>query len=277
MPSLYRVFCAFGSAAHSFQAQAEIMKLQFLGILGSVQAEDSGNVSLVITGGGSSVLVDVSGSPAQLLLRAGVDPLCLDAVFLSHTHTDHLYGLPSLIHNLWLLKRERPLPVYANRETLDRARALCAVFELEAKKGMFPLQWREAEASVSANDFSSEAGLHSQAFRVRHGVPTLGFIFAAQGKKIVYTCDTMPMEEYPAAAAGPDMLIHEAGGTEDNREKLLAGGHSSGADAARAAKSLGANRLFLCHLPPEKENRAAILAEARSIFHAAEIPERFVP
>ena len=247
------------------------MTVSFLGVLGSIQAEDSGNVSLVISGGDSSVLVDVSGSPLELLQKAGVDPLSLEAVFLTHSHTDHLYGLPSLIHNLWLLKRDKPLAFYANRETISCARSLCAVFDLEAKKGMFPLEWREAEGSITVGSVRCES------FVVRHGVPTTGFIFTEHGKKIVYTADTMPLEEYPAAAAGPDLLIHEAGGTEDDRQKLISGGHSSGADAARAAKQIGAKKLLLCHLPHKKENRAAILAQARSVFKETEIPRPFVP
>ena len=246
------------------------MTVSFLGIMGSIQTIDSGNMSLVISCEGSTVMIDVSGSPLELLHKSGIDPLRLDAVFLTHSHTDHLYGLPSLVHNLWLLKRKRPLPLYANQATLSRARALCAVFDLEAKQGIFPLEWREAEGVISVND------LHCEVFPLRHGVPTSGLVFTNLTKKIVYVADTQPLQEYPAAAARPDLLIHEAGGIEDNRQKLHAGGHSSGADAARAAKCLGANKLFLCHLPPEKENRERIFEEARSIFYATEIPEPFV-
>jgi phosphoribosyl 1,2-cyclic phosphodiesterase len=66
------------------------MTLRFR-VLGS---GSSGNSTLV-EGGGARVLLDAGLGPRQLAERlesAGVDPASLDAVFLSHEHTDHARG-----------------------------------------------------------------------------------------------------------------------------------------------------------------------------------------
>ena len=248
------------------------MKLIFLGILGGIQSKDSGNVSLIISENKTSILIDTSGSPVELLLKSEINLLSLEAVFLTHSHIDHLYALPSLIHNLWLLKREKPLPVYGNRETLDSARSLCGVFNLESKKDMFSIEWQAVDNNtISINE------LQCTAFPLSHGVPSTGYIFSSFGKKLVYAADTIPLKEYPAAAEQADILIHEAGGTGKEKEKLLNSGHSSGLDAGNAARKLNVKKLILCHLPAEKKHQTAILEEAQQAFSLSEIPALFTP
>ena len=58
-------------------------------------------------------LVDAGEGVQQQLVRAGINPLKLRAVFLSHLHGDHLFGLFPLISTLGLYGRCTPLQVYA--------------------------------------------------------------------------------------------------------------------------------------------------------------------
>ena len=69
------------------------MSLRFR-VLGS---GSSGNATLV-EGGGKRILLDAGLGPRELadrLLSAGVDPASIDAVFLSHEHSDHSRGAVS--------------------------------------------------------------------------------------------------------------------------------------------------------------------------------------
>lgn len=57
----------------------------------------SGNATLV-EGGGTRILLDAGLGPRELaerLLSAGVDPSSIDAIFLSHEHSDHARGAAS--------------------------------------------------------------------------------------------------------------------------------------------------------------------------------------
>jgi len=254
------------------------MKVTFLGISGAVQAADSGNISFLVTKEKSSILVEASGSPAGGLAACGVDLRELDAVLLSHGHADHLYALPSLLQNMRLLERSRPLPVFANAPTLETARALCDVFRLEKKPGMFPVLWTAfPEGETALGPFVLET------FETVHGVPTTGFVLSAGRRKLVYFADTAPLAAMPAAALGADVVIHEAGGVEGEEPALNALGHCSGRQAALAAGKIllpdqDAAMLFLCHLPPEPQAREAILAEARLNYPGLTlIPDLFSP
>jgi len=59
----------------------------------------SGN-STLIAANGTSVLIDAGLSCRQIALRldaVGVDPQSLNAVFVTHEHSDHIAGLPTLV------------------------------------------------------------------------------------------------------------------------------------------------------------------------------------
>jgi len=254
------------------------MKVTFLGISGGVQSPDSGNVSFLVTEGKISVLAEVSGSPAGCLAACGEDPVELDAVLLSHSHADHLYALPSLLQNMWLLKRSRPLPIFANAPTLETARMLCAVFGLEKKPSMFRIEWTVfPEQAMALGPFILET------FPTVHGVPTSGFVLSAGGRKLVYFADTAPLTDHPPSASGANAVIHEAGGVEAGESALNVQGHCSGRQAALAARKISLPdqdppTLFLCHLPPDPEKRAAISFEARLLYPGRTmIPDLFSP
>ena len=48
------------------------------------------------------VLIDCSGNPVASLEKQGLSPWELDCLVLTHCHTDHIYGLPS-VESAWLL------------------------------------------------------------------------------------------------------------------------------------------------------------------------------
>jgi phosphoribosyl 1,2-cyclic phosphodiesterase len=76
----------------------------------------SGNCS-VLRAGGKTVLIDVGFAWPRLsvaLAKVGVEPRSIDAVFITHEHSDHCSGLPAL------LGRNPGLKVYANAETALR-------------------------------------------------------------------------------------------------------------------------------------------------------------
>ena len=72
-----------------------MLNFMFLGTNGSMQG-DEGNTSLLFKGSRGTVLVDASCGLGRAVAAD------VDAVVLTHEHIDHVYGLPSLIHQLWL-------------------------------------------------------------------------------------------------------------------------------------------------------------------------------
>ena len=171
------------------------LAVRILGRNGSLQERASSNTSLLLSTPSHSVLVDCSGN-----LQEAVHDPGLAAVVITHEHIDHVYGFPSLIHQLWLSGRTEPLKVYAPETALGIVQKLIDAFSLLSKKGMFHIELCPADA-FSAGD------IHITPFRTDHTGDSLGLIAEADGKRIVYTSDTRPIASVMKEMSSPDILI----------------------------------------------------------------------
>lgn len=233
----------------------------FLGTNGSLQGEGKGNTSLLLKSGDYSLLVDVSTN-----IHKAVE--CnVDSIVITHSHIDHVYGLVSLLHQLWLSGRTKSLAIYAPKNVCPLLEELINLFSLREKKGFFPLSVEEIK-EFKCGDMSISS------FETDHSDSSIGILVTDGEARILYTSDTRPIKEGREEWMDVDLLIHEASGVEKDEETLIRKGHSSGRDAALLASNIKARSLMLCHLP--KEGRNEVLKEAKSIFPSAMIPEECV-
>ncbi len=72
--------------------------------------------SIYVELAGISFLIDAGPDIRQQSLRAGLTQL--DAVLITHIHTDHIAGFDDLRAFCW--RREIPLPIYSHQETLEK-------------------------------------------------------------------------------------------------------------------------------------------------------------
>ena len=235
-----------------------MLNFMFLGTNGSMQG-DEGNTSLLFKGSRGTVLVDASCGLGRAVAAD------VDAVILTHEHIDHVYGLPSLIHQLWLSGRRRALDICVPAGMEEFVHRFLEVFSLQEKKNMFDFRIRTGrQFSVGSMEITL--------FSTEHTETSVGLVVREGEDRVVYTSDTRPIREILPCMAGAQVLIHEASGCEAEEEILWKKGHSNGADAARLAERLGVGRLYLCHLPETQELRKKVLEEASAIFPSACIP-----
>jgi ribonuclease Z len=87
------------------------------------------------------------------------------------------------------------------------------------------------------------------------------------GRTVVYTGDTRPVEAIESAAAGADLLIHDATFTSEAAERARETGHSTALEAGRIARRAGVRRLALTHISSRYAgNTGALKSEAADAF-----------
>ena len=253
------------------------MPFQFFGTSAAIPSPDRDNTALVFYSKDEVVLVDCSGSPYQKLLKAGLDPMRVSSLIVTHRHVDHVYGIPSLAHNMGLAGRRVTLHVYALPETMRILRGFMDLFPLEEKMP-YRIELHEVPAK-EGHEVLRAKGFRILSTPVSHGAPNIGLRveFDSPGERgaVVYSSDTSPCPSLISLARGADILIHEATFLHSEAARAAADGHTTGYQAGEVAKQAGAKRLILCHLGAglhgcEDELRQEAM---RSFGGSVELPE----
>jgi len=176
----------------------------------------------------------------------------LDAVVLSHYHSDHNADIGCLQHALKveidLGRREDPLPMYGP-EGDERS----------------PLTYHEYTRGIFIDpSAAAEIGpFRFQFQRTNHPALCYAMRIEGEGKTIVYTADTGWYEELVEFARDADLLFCEA--SLYNRYHGLVEGHLSTAEAGRLASLSRTKKLVLTHLPHFGDHRE-LLEEVQNEF-----------
>ncbi|MBI5959555.1 MAG: MBL fold metallo-hydrolase, partial [Chloroflexi bacterium] len=235
-------------------------RLIILGSAAAVSDAEHDNTHFLLQGdNGSVVLVDCGSNPLGKLSRHGIHFDQLTDLVLTHFHPDHVYGVPILLMQMWLLGRKKPLRVYGLHHCLHRVREMMVSFMVETWPNFFPMLFH------TLPEHDNVYVLENRDFRIRswptrHFIPTVGLRIEVKtsGQVIGYSCDTEPIPGIVSLAHNADLLLHEAAG--------LGFGHSSAAQAGEIASEAGAKRLALIHYDVVNSHPHILLDEARTTF-----------
>jgi phosphoribosyl 1,2-cyclic phosphodiesterase len=253
------------------------MRIRFWGTRGSLPKPGpdtlrfGGNTSCVEieTGTGSLVIIDsgtgIHGLGQQLTARAG-SPL-RGSILISHTHWDHIQGLPFFAP---LFEARNEWDIYAPKGV---GRSIQDTLAGQMQYAYFPVRLDQMGATIRYHELiEGEFEIGDATVKTRymnHTAVTLGFRLEADGAAVVYASDHEPFQRRLASGEGriegqdrghceflhqADLVVHDGQFTFAEYRDKIGWGHSTMEYAVAVCQAAGAARLALTHHDPLRKD-----------------------
>lgn len=236
------------------------MWVHLLGTGGALTSVARGNTSFAVVEGGTPLLVECSGDPVRAFRCHGLDWRALCHVVLSHRHTDHLSGLPSLVQQLSIDSRcggRSPLTLWGPEDALTVAERLLDAVSLLHGEGRFEIRLRTLPLARHDEPLGD---VKMTSFPVDHGAtPTLGVRLTPTGaprSAVVYSSDTSPCDLVLEHGRDAALLLHECTYVDGEVKP----GHTTLARLEEMLGRITARQVALVHLPPMAADEEAQVA-----------------
>lgn len=242
--------------------------VRFWGVRGSIPTSDpgtlryGGNTSCLEVRCGGRLLMFDAGTGCRYLGNELMKQGPIDAdVFLTHTHFDHIGGIPFF----------RPFFAPGNRFRLwaghlkPQRLSLQAVLKQLMKAPLFPVPPSVFRADIEFRDFSAGdtltplEGVTLRTCRLNHPNLATGYRIEYAGKSVCYLTDTEhkpggPDPNILGLIGGADLVIYDAMFTPEEHEQRRGWGHSTWEEGVRLCDLAGAKTLVLFHHDPDHDD-----------------------
>jgi ribonuclease Z len=243
----------------------------------------SGPCTAVIAGERIFV-VDAGSGSSRILSRLRIPQGEIEAIFLTHFHSDHVDGLGELLLQRWVGgSNPEPATVHGPEGVAQIVGGFNLAYRLDSGyrvahhgEAIVPPSGAGAVARPFAQPDDGVAvplvdagGVKVTAFRVEHSPvdPAVGYRFDYKGRSVVISGDTTKSANLQRFAEGVDLLVHEAlapqlvevitrGATAAGRPNLaqitvdILDYHTSPVEAAEVARDAGVGHLLYNHIVP---------------------------
>ena len=227
--------------------------------------ENEDDKLLVDAGGGNEILVRLE--------RIGVKIRDIGGIFVTHSHSDHILGVPWVIRSVGTAIAEAgytgTFTVAACRETLEHVRSICEMILGKKITKYFDSQIIFKE--VTDGEKLHFAGFDMECFDIcSKKMKQFGFLLELpDGKKLCFPGDEPLKPECEKYAKGAQWLFSEAYCLYSDKDKYLPyqRSHVTALDTGRLAGNMGVDNLVIFHTEDYGDDRRELMsAEAKSEF-----------
>jgi phosphoribosyl 1,2-cyclic phosphodiesterase len=244
---------------------ASDFSVRFWGVRGSIACSGprtvryGGNTSCIEVRCGERLLIFDGGTGLRYLgnsLKGEVDA----DLFLTHTHFDHVCGLPFFRpffepKNRWRLWAGHLAEGMTLRRVLGEF-MMSPLFPVPPQVFRARMEYREFKAGETLHP---EEGVAVRTATLNHPDGATGYRIDYAGKSLCYLTDT---EHVPGAPdrnileliAGADLVIYDSMYTDAEYDTYVGWGHSTWQEGVRLCRAAGAKRIAVFHHDPEHDD-----------------------
>ena len=243
------------------------LSIKFWGTRGSIPCPGPDTVKY----GGNTTCFEILCGSKRIIIDAGTgirslgkqimleEKNLLDAdLFFTHTHMDHIQGLPFFAP---LYNANSDVRLHAGHLAGDKYDLHGIIGTMLMKDPVFPVPSSLIEKACSFNDykcgqeFDLDGGILIKTGQLNHPNGACGYRIEFEGKIIAVCTDTEHFEDridenVVALAQDADLMVYDAAYTEESYPNFKGWGHSTWQEAIKVADAANVKQTFLFHHEP---------------------------
>ena len=155
-------------------------------------------------------LVDAGEGVQRQMFRNGINPLKINAVFISHLHGDHVMGLFPLLSTMGLYGRRTPLKIFAPAPFGDILECHLRYFDSQLP---YTPEWSQVDTTKFLKIYETKT-FEVWSVPLRHRVPTAGYLFREKEpplnvRKEKIELHGLSIAQITAAKRGEDIMLDD--------------------------------------------------------------------
>ncbi len=290
---------------------AEKIKLTFLGTGDAVPTAKRNHTAIYLQYKDENILIDCGEGTQRQFRKAGLNPLKLSRILITHWHGDHILGIPGILQTFALSEYNKKLYIHGPKYTEDYIGRILDAFKFVADHNLavkdvsgrffenddFYLECEKMNHGTFCNAYnfvvkeqrridkgklektSIPAGPLLQKLKNGEDVVHEGkkyssknLTYVEEGKKISFVLDTKMNDKIVPFVKDADLLVCESTFGSELQEQAEEYRHLTSKDAGEIAKKAKVKQLYLTHISGRYENNMEkIENEAKEIFENSKV------
>ena len=232
----------------------------------------------------ANILVDCGSGITQRLDQIKVCTSQIDALFLTHLHSDHVVDLYQLIISSWHSYRVKPWAIYGPKGTKKFVKKIMDAWKDERSQRIkYEARSSTAAFKIIVKEFKFKGNINIKDLKIKYFEVdhkpvkhAYGFNIYNKNKKLTISGDTRPCENIMQYGQKADVLLHEVfiegelKQTNKMRSKKTLHNvkdyHTPSSIVGKIAKITNCKKLVLTHLVPTKFNETKLRNTVKSDF-----------